>query len=435
MNGLPESVKLEAEKYAKQDAEDARISRIYEAANKVGYYTPDDSGQDFCKEMSKRILAFGQTLKDEEWSQYLNDIQSPWDERLQNDAFLEAIQILQSAVSGDENTVFVRLRNVIETDNIEDPSLRKAKREFRDWVFEALRRDIMFKLKEISYSSQVQSDNSKNEYLERQTLGSSSNLESNDVYTIGHLIRDLAEYQSFRTESENNKRKQGGKPAMKGTYAAHYAILAGIAAANANNTFSRIPKDVIDQIRPLCEFQGEFDVKTIKTLRANICIYFGELESSVNAMSPSEFRRLTLERNEQRERKREPLMRNLVAAQEGFQAVSKLVMNPPHLTIPSEIYDGQPEPNTPSGKVDKETKLGNRYEKAFQSYQFAESKLGNCTDRDAYDWLTENGPSQYELPGFDTWKRYVRQGRNHYSANKNSPLAGRSGRSIVGPED
>jgi len=228
--------------------------------------------------------------------------------------------------------------------------------------------------------------------------------------------------------------KQAGQPALKDSLAAHYIIQGNVIRSDASKVWNRIPADVIDLIRPLCEADGEFDVKTLKILRANICIYFGESESFVDSMNPSEFRRLSVERSSKRREMVEPLLETLLGAHENLQSVSERVMNPPSLIMPPGINVGQSQLDTSSDEENRSIKLGERYEKAFQSYQFAESNLGKCTDRDAYDWLTENGPSAYELPGFDTWKRYVREGRKHYNASKNTPLAGRTGRSIVGPE-
>ena len=59
----------------------------------------------------------------------------------------------------------------------------------------------------------------------------------------------------------------------------------------------------------------------------------------------------------------------------------------------------------------------------------------NPTDRDCYDWAVEHNEGS-RLPAFDTWQRYVRQARQHYGQQKNTPLAGRDhGPSIARAED
>lgn len=83
-----------------------------------------------------------------------------------------------------------------------------------------------------------------------------------------------------------------------------------------------------------------------------------------------------------------------------------------------------------------ESKLSKLHESAYQSFQMAQAASDlELTDRQAYDWLMENGPPEYELPEFDTWQRYVREGRKFYGTQKNTPRGGRTGRSIVSPED
>jgi hypothetical protein len=78
----------------------------------------------------------------------------------------------------------------------------------------------------------------------------------------------------------------------------------------------------------------------------------------------------------------------------------------------------------------------NRFNKAYESFLLAEKSKGcGLTDREAYEWLKEDGPTQYELPAFQTWNRYVREGRKLRGTQKNTPRGGRNGRSIVSPDD
>jgi len=100
------------------------------------------------------------------------------------------------------------------------------------------------------------------------------------------------------------------------------------------------------------------------------------------------------------------------------------------------VANTEPPTATPDGTepdVDDDRKLSERADKAYQSFQLAENRCeGQLTDREAYDWLKENGPADYDLPDeFTTWQRYVREGRNHFKTQKNLPRRGREGRSLV----
>jgi hypothetical protein len=76
--------------------------------------------------------------------------------------------------------------------------------------------------------------------------------------------------------------------------------------------------------------------------------------------------------------------------------------------------------------------LSDRFERAYQSYVFAASKIDRrITDKEAYDWLKDYGLAEYELPPFGTWQRYVREGRKHHGDQKNTPRGGRTARSAV----
>jgi hypothetical protein len=84
-------------------------------------------------------------------------------------------------------------------------------------------------------------------------------------------------------------------------------------------------------------------------------------------------------------------------------------------------------------------KIAERYEKAYQSYQYAEEKTGNTlTDRQAYDYLKKHAVENIEgfvLPDFNTWQRYVRAGRRHYGAQKNTTRTGREIKSSIPVND
>ena len=69
---------------------------------------------------------------------------------------------------------------------------------------------------------------------------------------------------------------------------------------------------------------------------------------------------------------------------------------------------------------------------AYRAYQCAEEKLGTrIGDKEAYEWLCEFRPTEYTLPPYENWARYLRQARQHYSDQKHRPRTGRTGHSIV----
>jgi len=106
-------------------------------------------------------------------------------------------------------------------------------------------------------------------------------------------------------------------------------------------------------------------------------------------------------------------------------------------------------PATTSGDV-QETLL-QRMEpadrKAYYTYAYAESKLGDTTDRQAYQWLSDNGlPDEsdsielakaladYVLPTFATWSKQLRNARKTLGKQKHTRRAGRhSGSASVVP--
>lgn len=82
-------------------------------------------------------------------------------------------------------------------------------------------------------------------------------------------------------------------------------------------------------------------------------------------------------------------------------------------------------------------KLGRAKERAYQSSVVAAEILcadgASVTDREMYDYLREelDEESGYRLPRYETWERYVREGREYHGTQKNSSPAGRSGKSLV----
>lgn len=108
--------------------------------------------------------------------------------------------------------------------------------------------------------------------------------------------------------------------------------------------------------------------------------------------------------------------------------------------------DGATTP--PAAKTEADLQPADR--KAYYAYSWAEGRLleagaTRVTDREAYDWLQENGlPDEkdslqlatefagYRLPAFDTWNKQVRNARKVLGDQKHQKRAGRAaGRSIA----
>jgi hypothetical protein len=104
----------------------------------------------------------------------------------------------------------------------------------------------------------------------------------------------------------------------------------------------------------------------------------------------------------------------------------------PTALISTNDSDAQTGPT--SSKPKGELKLSPCYLKALGGYKRAVDVLGDCEDREAYDWLKEHDEDR-SLPNFATWARYLREARKRLGLPKNTPRYGRTGRSIVRPDE
>lgn len=90
---------------------------------------------------------------------------------------------------------------------------------------------------------------------------------------------------------------------------------------------------------------------------------------------------------------------------------------------------------TSSNPNSQPKRLSKCEEAAYQSYQVAVGRIGvetEPTDQQAFDWLKEHGPPDYELPdSFHTWQKYVRTGRRYYGTQKRGKRGGQSSRSAI----
>ncbi len=112
---------------------------------------------------------------------------------------------------------------------------------------------------------------------------------------------------------------------------------------------------------------------------------------------------------------------------------------------PGELNSAPAQGAIASGATREEVLRGIKpaCQKAYLSYEYAESKAGKrLEDREAYELLEEEGIptdkgnsgelTDYELPDFPTWSRYLRTARNALDEQKYTPRAGRkTGRSIT----
>jgi hypothetical protein len=65
----------------------------------------------------------------------------------------------------------------------------------------------------------------------------------------------------------------------------------------------------------------------------------------------------------------------------------------------------------------------------------ASAHLNEATDREVYAWVADHLDDNEPLPEFSNWSRYLREARAAYGDSKNKHRAGRSGRSIVRPDE
>jgi hypothetical protein len=84
--------------------------------------------------------------------------------------------------------------------------------------------------------------------------------------------------------------------------------------------------------------------------------------------------------------------------------------------------------------------LPERVRLAFNAFETASEAIfladgTRATDDQAYIWLQDHGPVEYELPDVESWKRYLREGRRKLGAQKNKPRVGRTGGSIASADE
>jgi hypothetical protein len=119
-------------------------------------------------------------------------------------------------------------------------------------------------------------------------------------------------------------------------------------------------------------------------------------------------------------------------------------ITPPQNTGGGRVLpSGGEQSNEPTDPAEILKKLKSVERKAYFSYRFAESIAGiQLTDREAYERLREDGIPEdrgdmgeltdYRLPDFDTWTRYLRAARKELGEQKYTPRHGRpSGGSVV----
>lgn len=135
----------------------------------------------------------------------------------------------------------------------------------------------------------------------------------------------------------------------------------------------------------------------------------------------------------------------LAKIKERQQKLAAMKAAASNATDPQPPATGASEQGEGGGKSRAEIlqSLPARVRKAYMAYELVESTNGKrLEDREAYGYLHENGLphnagdlgelSDYELPVFDTWVRYVRKVRQKLGEQKYNRRAGRQrGRSIA----
>ena len=124
----------------------------------------------------------------------------------------------------------------------------------------------------------------------------------------------------------------------------------------------------------------------------------------------------------------------------SLYAIDLLTSNASLPPAPQQLTQPQAarQPSEANDK-DKESDPSNRYENldilqpahrlAYLSFLYAQAKLNGrrLEDREAHDWLNENGIedagelSDYILPDYSTWTRYLRKARNAIGEQKYTP--------------
>lgn len=112
-------------------------------------------------------------------------------------------------------------------------------------------------------------------------------------------------------------------------------------------------------------------------------------------------------------------------------SVLKSQQQPAH--IPSDSHSHAPKADPAS--VTPET-LSAVVQAAWRQYQtgLARGKFENSppTDREVYEWVLYQLRLGDQMPGFETWQRYLRKARRLYGCQKNTPRYGRPhGSSII----
>jgi hypothetical protein len=104
---------------------------------------------------------------------------------------------------------------------------------------------------------------------------------------------------------------------------------------------------------------------------------------------------------------------------------------PPENMREAKGTTGTPTPPERAKSRNYRKRVPESRERAFNQYLAAVREIGdNATDWDAFNWFEAREDIERGL-GFDTWSRYVREGRKAAGQSKNTPRKGRECRSAV----
>ncbi|TWT37011.1 hypothetical protein KOR34_19570 [Posidoniimonas corsicana] len=230
--------------------------------------------------------------------------------------------------------------------------------------------------------------------------------------TLSWLLSQLQGYELYDRLAKEQFAKIKRAPAL-GSVEAHYDSVGRERRQSANQFLRDISEcPGSDRLRAYCDANNvEWSKRGIEHLRGKLCESLDCAPAEINRLSLVAFR----------ERLREVV-----------NGVASDVSSGSSGATPAEA-DAQ-EAGGDENRYSRLEDLVPAHRKAYYSFLYAEAKSERrLEDRDAYNWLKENGVDDaerselqdYELPAFDTWSRYLRFARKALDERKYTPRSGR----------
>jgi hypothetical protein len=224
--------------------------------------------------------------------------------------------------------------------------------------------------------------------------------ETMKAMTLGELLRSVRSLDEFRREQRSDTDGSPGSSYMR--------LTAAVNIAEVEVEHRRQPGYDRLEAYVNAEF-GPMDYQNLCRLRGRICTTRNCGTSVADALTLAE-------------------AANALACPGGVARTS---------TTPPNQSNGGSGATNETDELDPFDRLAPSRRIAWGQYQDAlrrNPEFGeNPKDRDVYTWLAEH--DEAELPEFSTWSKYVRAARGAKGAQKNTPRAGREGRSVAKPGD